>query len=174
MKPVLLNELEIMPTLDYTIEYNGQTIQVKRYISTAEKLELISNILRRVGANPYPFANPVQIEVYLALEIVSHYTSIDIGDALDSDPGVAYDKLYQSGLLSNIMNSIVSSEYNMVRDGVEKTLNAYYSYRNSIKGILEDVTTDYKNLDLDATAIQEKLADGENVTFLKEVLEKLG
>jgi hypothetical protein len=52
--------------------------------------------------------------------------------------------------------------------------NSYYNYRNSIRGIIEDVSTDYKNLDFDATQIQEKLKDPDNLTLLKDVVKKLG
>jgi hypothetical protein len=41
-------------------------------------------------------------------------------------------------------------------------------------GILDNMGKDYSNLNFDATAIQEKLGNSENVEFLKEVLTKLG
>ena len=45
---------------------------------------------------------------------------------------------------------------------------------NSAYGIMERVTTDYKDLDFDATEIQKKIGNKENVEFLQEVMEKLG
>jgi hypothetical protein len=41
-------------------------------------------------------------------------------------------------------------------------------------GVLDNMSNDYSSLDFDAAAIQQKLGDGENVEFLKEVLAKLG
>lgn len=41
-------------------------------------------------------------------------------------------------------------------------------------GILDTISQDYSNLNLEASAIQEKLADPENMTLLKSVLSKLG
>ena len=41
-------------------------------------------------------------------------------------------------------------------------------------GILETITTDYSNLNLDATEIQQKLADPANMELLRSVLTKMG
>jgi hypothetical protein len=73
-----------------------------------------------------------------------------------------------------IIASIPAAEYSFVVEGVNKTIEAYYNYRNSVKGLLEDITTDYKNLNLDATEIQQKLSDPQNLTLLKDVMKKLG
>ena len=41
-------------------------------------------------------------------------------------------------------------------------------------GIMEQISADYSNLSLDATAIQQKLADPQNLELLKGVMTKLG
>ena len=41
-------------------------------------------------------------------------------------------------------------------------------------GILDTISTDYSNLNLDASEIQKKLSDPNNLTLLKDVLTKLG
>jgi hypothetical protein len=41
-------------------------------------------------------------------------------------------------------------------------------------GILDNISTDYSNLNLDATEIQKKIGNPENITLLKDVLAKLG
>jgi hypothetical protein len=57
---------------------------------------------------------------------------------------------------------------------VDNTIKAFYEYQNSIYGILENVTQDYANLDLDASRIQKTIADPDNLELLKSVLTKLG
>ena len=59
-------------------------------------------------------------------------------------------------------------------NGIHRSIDAVYAYHNSILGILEAVSTDYENLDLDATKIQQALGDGENIELLRNVLNKLG
>ena len=63
---------------------------------------------------------------------------------------------------------------NKLIDGIEESIEAYYKYRNSVMGILENISADYSNLNLDATEIQNKLADPNNMALLKDVLAKLG
>jgi len=43
-----------------------------------------------------------------------------------------------------------------------------------VLGILDTVSQDYSNLDLDATEIQKKLADKDNLALVRDVLTKLG
>ena len=62
----------------------------------------------------------------------------------------------------------------MLMAGVHRSVDAIYEYKNSVLGILESVSTDYSNLDLDATNIQQKLADPNNMALLRDVLSKLG
>ena len=49
-----------------------------------------------------------------------------------------------------------------------------YDYKNSALGIIDSINLDAKQLDADATTIQEKLADPENLKLVKGVLTKLG
>jgi hypothetical protein len=41
-------------------------------------------------------------------------------------------------------------------------------------GILDTVSSDYNNLNLDASEIQKKIADPENMELLRNILTKLG
>ena len=54
------------------------------------------------------------------------------------------------------------------------TIKAIYEYDHSAYGILDNIKNNYNNLDLDASEIQKKLADPENMDLLKSVLAKLG
>ena len=82
--------------------------------------------------------------------------------------------LISSGLVAEVVNAIPEAEYHEVLCGISDSIDAIYTYRNSVMGILENISTDYSNLDLDATNIQKKLADPENMALLKQVLTKLG
>ena len=66
------------------------------------------------------------------------------------------------------------SEYKSIAIWLDKTANHIYDYRNSIYGILDALNTDYKNLELDADALKNKMIDPEALGLLKQVLTKLG
>ena len=173
---VVFNELnnKEMPLKIKAFSLKGKTIEVKQYLPVNDKLNLITAVLQQVAQNEYPFANPVQMDVYTTLEIIYAYSNIEFTDEEKANPAELYDELEKQEIANKVIAAIPETEYKFVIDGVEETISAYYAYRNSVKGIIEDVTTDYKNLDLNATEIQEKLKDPDNLTLLKGVMEKLG
>ena len=65
-------------------------------------------------------------------------------------------------------------EYKQIQSWVHETINSIYSYKNSVLGILDTVSNDYNELDLDATQIFEKLSDKDNLDLVRDVLTKLG
>ena len=156
-----------------TINYNNQIIEVKQYLPINTKLELISNVINSSMDNNN-FSNPVKEYLFLHLEIVENYTNITFTDKQKEDPCKLYDLLKGNGILDLITQNIPENEYDDLRIDTSLCSKAIYDYRNSVMGILEAVSTDYSNLNLNATEIQKKLADPENMTLLKEVLTKLG
>ena len=163
-----------LPLKIKAFQLNGETVEVKEYLPVNDKLNLITAVLRQVTENDYPFANPVQMDVYTVLEIIYAYSNIKFTEEEKANPAALYDELEKYDIANKVIAAIPETEYNFIMDGVEETITAYYAYRNSVKGIIEDVTTDYKNLDLDASSIQKKLADPDNMELLKDVLDKLG
>lgn len=156
------------------IKINNMDVEIKQYLPVNEKLNLITRVLEQVAQNDYPFANPVQMDVYTALEILYAYTNIDFSEKEKANPAELYDELEKQGIINMVVNAIPEVEYNFLVEGIEETVKAYYSYRNSIKGIIADTVTDYSDLELDAEKIRKDLADPDNMTLLKDVLKKLG
>lgn len=155
------------------IECNEQIIEVKQYLPINDKLELISNVIN-ASHDDNNFANPVKVSVFTALEIAYNYTNINFTDKQKEDPTKLYDMLTSSGLMSLIFDTIPENELGTVFSGVKDSVEAIYTYRNSVLGILESISADYSQLNFDAEEIQKKLGDPNNMAFLKEVLTKLG
>ena len=156
-----------------TIEFNEQTIEVKQYLPVNDKLELISNIIN-LSADDNNFANPVKIAIFTALEILYNYTNLTFTEKQKEDPAKLFDLVISNGLVKEVVNAMDKVEYDDLISGIQRSVDAIYSYRNSVFGILDSITTDYSNLNLDATNIQKALADPENMDLLKQVLTKLG
>lgn len=155
------------------IHFNDQVIEVKQYISVNDKLKLISDVINNT-IDEHSFCNPVKVKVYLALGILDYYTNINFTEKQKEDPVKLYDCFQSSKLLHNICNVIPEEEFNDLTNGVWDSINAIYTYNNSAMGIMDNLGKDYSNLNLDASVIQEKLNNSENVEFLKEVIAKLG
>ena len=155
------------------LHINEQDIEVKQYLPINEKLELISSVINS-AADENNFSNPVKENVFLTLEILYHYTNINFTDKQKEDPVKLYDLVVSSGLVNKVTDLIPEEELDEVINGVAQSVKAIYTYRNSALGILESISQDYSALHLDATEIQQKLADPDNIALLKQVLTKLG
>ena len=174
MAKVSLTKLGLKVNQDIkNIEFNQQIIEVKQYLPINEKLELISSVINS-AADENNFSNPVKENVFLTLEILYHYTNINFTDKQKEDPVKLYDLVVSSGLVNKVTDLIPEEELDEVINGVAQSVKAIYTYKNSVLGILESISQDYSALNLDATEIQQKLADPDNMALLKQVLTKLG
>lgn len=174
MAKVSLTKLGLKINQDIkTIEFNEQIIEVKQYLPVNDKLALISNVIN-TSHDDSNFANPIKVSIFTTLEMMYYYTNINFTDKQKEDPSKLYDALISSGLVAAVMNAIPEAEYHEILSGVGRSIDAVYAYRNSIMGVLDIISTDYSNLNLDASEIQKKLGDPENLALLKQILTKLG
>ena len=155
------------------ITINDQVIEVKQYLPISDKINIITNVIEN-SADDNNFANPVKVEVFANLEIMYAYTNISFTDKQKGDPTKLYDLLEENGVIAEVIAAIPENEYALLLGWIDETIEAFYTYRNSVMGIMEQISKDYSNLSLDATEIQQKLADPQNLELLKSVMTKLG
>ena len=155
------------------VEWNDQKIEVKDYLPMNEKLELVSTIVNNsIDDNGY--YNPMRVHINIIIETILAYTNINVTDKQKEDILKLYDLFVSGGLSGQIMSTINPYEYNYIKQWFAETINSIYNYKNSVLGILDTISTDYSNLELDAAKLKENLADPEQLTLLKDVLTKLG
>lgn len=148
-------------------------IEVIQYLPVNDKLNLIAEVLNK-SVDENHFANPVKIEVVGTLEMIKAYSNLTFTEKQLEDPAKLYDLLEQNDITNKIMAAIPEHEYEFVIAGVDNTIKAFYEYQNSLYGILDNVSQDYSNLELDASKIQQTIADPNNLELLKTILTKLG
>ena len=174
MAKVSLTKLGLKVNQDVkNIEFNGQIIEVKQYLPVNDKLELIGNVINSAH-DENNFSNPVKVSVFTTLEIMYAYTNVNFTDKQKEDPTKLYDMLISSGFACEVFRAIPEAEYHEIISGIEDSIEAIYTYRNSVLGILDNITNDYDGMNLDATNIYNKLADPDNMDLIKQVLTKLG
>lgn len=174
MAKISFTKLGLKPNNEVVnIEFNEQTIEVKQYLPVEEKLELITNVLE-LSHDSNNFSNPIKVQVYTALEMIDKYTNISFTEKQKENPTKLYDLLNSNGLLEKIIDAVPQIEYDELIHGIYDTIDAVYAYQNSVLGILDTISQDYSNLNLDAAEIQKKLADPENMALLKNIMTKLG
>ena len=155
------------------IPFGEQFIEVKCYLPVEEKLDLISRVLE-LSHDSNNFSNPVKVDVYTMLEIIDKYTNITFTDKQKENPTKLYDLIVGNGLAAAVVNAIPVAEYEVLTDAINRTIKSVYKYQNSVLGILDSITTDYSNLNLDADEIKKKIGDPENLALLKDIMTKLG
>ena len=159
-------------TEDKIIEINDTKVVVKQYLPVNNKLELITNVLAESISNGYNFKNPLQIDVFFAIEVIKFYTNIEFDEEMTLDN--VYDCLTTSGIYQAVFNAIPADEWNFLKHSVYAQMDEYYKYKNSAIGIMESIVNDYSKLDIDASKVQKELADPQNLSLLKDIVKKLG
>lgn len=147
--------------------------EVKLYLPIKEKMELVSRIINQ-SVDDNGFYNPMRVKLYMVLEVVYAYTNLSFTAKQKEDPFKLYDLLVSTGIFKEIVDHIRENDWKEIQENTWTTIENIYKYRNSVMGILDSVVTDYSNLNLNATEIQKKLGDPENLQLLRDVLAKLG
>ena len=155
------------------IIFNDIEIEVKQYLPIQDKLNIIGNAINNAADNNR-FANPIKIDMYLALEIVFAYTDINFTDKQKEDAPKLYDLFVSSGLLNEIYAAIPKSELDMLHYNVVRIAELMYNQMNSVYGIMENIANDYSEVGAQAADIEQKISNPNNLTFLKDVMNKLG
>ena len=147
--------------------------EVRHYLPFEEKLKLVSRIINN-SVDDNGFYNPMRVKLYMTLEVVYVYTNLSFTEKMREDPFKLYDILVSTGIFKDIVDVIRENDWKEIQENTWSTIKNIYDYKNSVMGILEAVSIDYNGLNLDASEIQKKLADPENMELLKSVLTKLG
>lgn len=153
--------------------WEDQVIKVKQYLSIEDKLNLITEVLN-AAADENRFYNKGKIDLYFKLYITYFYTNISFTDKQKEEVVKTYDALYSSGFWDCVKKAIPEKELDYLYGLVVDVIEQIYHYQNSVYGILDNINTDYKGLDLDIQKITENLKDKEGVQFLDQVLTKMG
>ena len=176
MAKVSFSKLGLSKNTDIkNFEYNGQNIEVKQYLPIQDKAMILSNVLNQTfgdGTNRY--VNPLSLELSIVFQIIEYYTNISFTEKQKENPTKLFDLIVGSDLWAEIVNNLNKEDYDSLLNYINEAIESLYKYYNSVYGILDGINQQYKDMDLDATKIQKKLADPENMILLKDVMTQLG
>ena len=154
------------------IDWNGQKIEIKQFLPTGKKLDLISRVIN-YSTDENAFYNPCKVEIFETIEIILTYTNITVTEKQSEDVLNLYDLFISSGLKRIIYENIPEEERNYINVSVWATINEIYRYRDSAAGVIQAIVEDYKNTEIDTNKLVEKLTDQENFQVVKDVVTKL-
>ena len=147
--------------------------EVKHYLPFKEKLELVSNIINK-SIDDNGFYNPMRVKMNMVLEVTYAYTNLSFTEKMKEDPFKLYDILVSTNIFTDIVNAICEKDWTEIQENVWTSIKNIYEFRNSFMGVMEAVSADYSQLNLDATEIKNKLSDKDNLELLRDILSKLG
>lgn len=153
--------------------FNDQEIEVKQYLPVNDKMDLISTVLNATLEDE-KFYNVGKIDVYFALELVYRYTNITFTDKQKENITKLYDTIVSSGFYNEFLKYVPVEEVEYIKKTMMDTVQSIYAYNNSALGFLDTLHEDYSDLDMDATALNEKMQNPENLELLKQIVTKLG
>ena len=154
------------------LAWKDQKIEVKQFLPTGDKLDLISRIIN-YAADDHVFYNPCKVDIFELTEVIMAYTNINITEKQQEDILKIYDLFVSSGFAAAVKELIPEEELEYVHEGVQATIKEIYRYRDSLMGIMEQTQADYQNLDTMVEDIEGKVSNPENLTLLKDVVTKL-
>ena len=158
------------------LSWKDQVINIKEYLPIDEKAKVIENIVN-LSLDDNDFANPLRIQINLILEFIFAYTNINFTEKQKENRSELYDLIISSGLWNEILNKLLlceCKEFDYIQDTANEVIDEVYKYKNSALGIMQAITEDYNNLDLDAEKLRQKLGDKENLEFLDQIMKKMG
>ena len=174
MAKISLNKL--ITKKDYeaiNVDINGNVVEIKSYLPVNDKLDLISWVINQ-SADDMKFYNIGKITIFKTIGLLRYYTNINFTEKQLSNPAELFDLVCSSNVADNIISAIPKTEIDFIDKVLMDTVESIYKYQNSIMGILDTVTTDYKDLNFDISELQKNISNPENLTLLKDVVTKLG
>ena len=67
-----------------------------------------------------------------------------------------------------------NEEYYDSYRGCKSTVNEIMTKKQSVRGIMEDIVANYGSMSFDTAEMQKNLSDPNNLTLLKNIMDKLG
>lgn len=155
------------------LQWGQVEIEIRQYLPFEDKLHLIERIVNK-SLDEKGYINPCRRDLFEKMEIFYAYTNVNFTEKQKEDEFKLYDMLVGNGLMEKVISLIPEKEINSIFVSVHQLIDSIYEYRNSARGIMEMITSDYSNLELDAENLQKNIANPENLQLLRDVLERLG
>jgi hypothetical protein len=105
--------------------------------------------------------------------MIKAYTNIVFTEKQLEDIPKLYDALILNDVWAFVEDKIPAIERQYIWDNILIMAEEITKYNNSILGVLKAISEDYSEMNLDASAIQEKFKDPETLPMVKQLLNGL-
>ena len=126
-----------------TFSFEGQEIEVKQYLPTEDKYDLIMITLQ--NSHEINIFNSLKIDFYFHLNIIYLYTNLSFTEKQKENEYKLYDTIVSSGLLALVLEHIPESEYTFLLEHLEEVkkslIEANLSISTMVQSIINDLPT---------------------------------
>lgn len=155
------------------VEINGEKVQVRQYLPTAEKIALTERVLAGAfdESNRYSM---FRLNILMEIEIIKTYTNFNITEKQMENIPNLYDLLVLNNIIKQVNENIPDEELIELRDKIYDEADNLEHYLNSLMGVMKTITQDYENTKLDVDETMAKLDNPNALKTVKEILDKIG
>ena len=147
-------------------------IEIKSYLPLEQKINLIANVVNQ-SIDENNFYNPIRLKIFMTLEMIYAYTNLSFSAKQKENIFKLYYQLVSSGIYDLVKMNISEKEVEEIEAYVTTIIENVYQYKNSILGIIDTVSKDYGDVNMDLTEITDKLADPNVLSLIKDIVPLL-
>lgn len=123
-----------------TFEFQGQTIEVLKYLPIEDKYDLVMITLQK--AEQDGIYNPLLIDLYFHLHLVYMYTNLSFTERQKGNEQKIYDTLMSNGFFEKFLEAFNENEYTDLMGYVQDLMETQLTYKNTAGAILQSVIQD--------------------------------
>lgn len=147
-----------------TFDFNGNQIEVLKYLPLEDKYDLINLSLQ--SAKEDVIYDSIKLEAYFHLYIVILYTNINFTEKQKEDKIKLYDMLKSNGLIDKVLENMEEEEYTFLCESLNQKEQDILNYQNTITGLINNII---ENLPINANEMQ-KIVDNFDPEKFQNVL----
>lgn len=132
-----------------TFDFNGNQIEVLKYLPLEDKCALIDLTLQSAKENS--IYNAAKLEAYFHLYIIMLYTNLNFTEKQKEDKMKLYDTLKSNGLIDQVLINMDENEYSALCEYLNQQEEDILKYQNTIAGVISNLI---ENMPLQAEEMQ--------------------
>ena len=123
-----------------TFDFQGQTIEVLKYLPVEQKDDLV--IIASQNAEENGIYNPIKLDMYFHLYLVYMYTNLTFTDKQKENEAKLYDTLKSNGFIEALLQNIDEEEYEELYEYILTYQEDMLKYKNTAGGVLQSLIQD--------------------------------
>lgn len=123
-----------------TFDFNGNQIEILKYLPIEDKYDLVMITLQKAKQNN--IYNPIKLDMYFHLHLVYMYTNLTFTEKQKENEEKIYDTLKSNGFIDAMLDAIEGSEYDDLVTFMDELIEDEMKYSHSASAVLQSIIQD--------------------------------